>query len=198
MTWLTVGFHPASAGFVDFMFRVALVMTVITYLILIIFPRQSWANFWLAGIIVPTMLGVAYGMVLMYYGLTSTPCENVLINGMYQPLTCPQTSNPINFLYLEGVRNLFHKDGLLLAGFLDLLLMPMMVAAWMARKAAQIGMPYVYLLPCIILTMATPGVGVWLYVLLAGLHGRLSQIPKFEGQPPIETSPVFARPGGFE
>jgi hypothetical protein len=189
-----------TAPFPSFMYRMALVLTVITYLILIIFPRQSWANFWTAGIIVPTMLGVAYGMVLMYYALTATPCEQIQVysGGAWKPLTCPQVSSPTNFLYLEGLRNLFHKDGLLLAGFLDLLLMPMIVAAWMARKAAQVRMPYVYLLPCIVLTMAVPGVGFWLFVLFAGLHGRLAEIAKFDGPPPIETAPVYARPGFVE
>jgi len=191
----SIDWHTAAIP--GLIYRLALVLTVITYLTLIIFPRQSWANYWLAGIIVPTILGVAYGMILMFYALTPTPCERVLMpdGTWYAPPWCPEVSRPTNFLYIEGLRTLFHKDGLLLAGFLDLLLMPLMVAAWMARKAAQVRMPYVYLLPCIVLTLTAPGVGVWLYVLFAGLHSRLKEIAKFDGQPPIETAPVFARPG---
>src|SRR6202008_1360227 len=102
-------------------------------------------------------------------------------------------SSPKDFLSLEGLRRLFLKDGLLLSGFLDLLLVPLALAAWMTRKAAQVRMPYIFLLPCILLTFGFPGTGVVVFVILAGLGGRLAQIARFEGQPPTNTMPVFAR-----
>ena len=84
---------------------------------------------------------------------------------------------------------------LLLAGFLDLLIMPLLLAAWMARKAAQVRMPYVYLLICMVVTFGAPGTGFVLYALFVALGGRWSQIARFDGQPPVNAAPVFARPG---
>ena len=168
-----------------YLYTAALVLTSITYLILIVFPRQSWANFWVAGIVVPVVLGALYSIVMAVYFFLPAPDPELHIG----------VSNPLDFMSLAGMRRMFLKDGLLLAGFLDLLLVPLVVSAWMARKAAQIRMPYIFLLPSILLTMAAPGTGVVVFVLLASLRGRLSEIVKFEGQPPINTAPVFARPG---
>jgi hypothetical protein len=172
-----------------------IVLTAMGYVALLLFPKQTWSNYWLAGITIPTILGIEYGMALLYYFGTATPCEQVDVNGVIYSLTCPQFSSPTNFLWLEGLRTLFHKDGLLLAGFLDLLLMPLMMAAWMTRKAQQVSMPRYLLAPCVLLCAAAPGIGVFLYTVLAGFRGRLVEMPKFEGAPPLDTSPVFARAG---
>ncbi len=157
-------------------YTVSFIITVVAYLVLIIFPRQSWANFWFSGVVVPVLLGVIYTFVLFIY--------------FFQP----PVSNPFDFFSLVGLRHLFLKDGLLLACFLDLLLAPLIAAAWMTRKAAQIRMPYVFLLPCIVLTLGVPGTGVVVFFMLAAIRGRLSEIPRFDGQPPTNTAPVFARP----
>jgi len=188
---VNVGLNEAALP--QILYRSAFMLTVFAYLMLLIFPRQSWTNFWLVGIIVPAILGFEYMMFLIYYFLNPTPCEQVFVNGAWQQLPCPAVSNFSDFLSLDGLRHLFYKDGVLMAEFLNLLLVPMMAAAWMARKAQQIRMPYVYVLPCILLTMAAPGIGVWVYVLLAGLRGRLGDIPRFEGAPPIESSATVTR-----
>lgn len=175
INWATV---PAR------LFTISFIITVVAYLVLIIFPRQSWANFWFSGIIVPALLGAIYSVVLLVYffvpDLNQVPPVYV--------------SNPLDFLSLAGLRHLFLKDGLLLAGFLDIILLSLIAAAWMTRKAAQIRMPYIYLLPCLVLTLGVPGTGVVVFTILSALGGRLSQMARFEGQPPTNTMPVFARP----
>jgi len=167
-------------NFPGWAYTVSLILTMVGYLVLIVFPRQSWANFWFSGIVVPVMLGVLYTIVLLIGALPSPQF--------------PKWANPLDFFTLVGLRRLFTRDYLLLAGFLDLLILPLMAAAWMTRKAAQIRMPYIFLLPCIILTFGVPGTGVVVFVMFASARGRLQEIPRFEGQPPVNTAPVFSRP----
>ena len=188
------------------LYTISFIVTVVGYMVLIIFPRQSWANFWVSGVILPALLGAVYTVVLLISFFGSDPkhtqqirCDElqqaVARGGAYQCEDSTQNvSSPKDFLSLEGLRRLFLKDGLLLSGFLDLLLVPLALAAWMTRKAAQVRMPYIFLLPCILLTFGFPGTGVVVFVILAGLGGRLAQIARFEGQPPTNTMPVFARP----
>ncbi len=177
----------APEGAAGWMYLISFIVTGVAYLTLIIFPRQSWANFWFAGLIVPLLLSILYTFVLFI--------------GFFQPIDNPPPggpdfSSPLEFFSLTGLSALFEKPLLLLAGFLDLLIMPLLVAAWMARKAAQVRMPYVFLLVCIVVTFGAPGTGFVLYTLFVGLGGRWSQIARFDGQPPVNAAPVFARPGG--
>lgn len=187
------------------LYTISFILVVLGFLVLIIFPRQSWANFWFSGIIVPALLGALYSVVLFlgFFAsdanqLQSIPCAGVQTITDGSKYECDKStlnvSSPKDFLSLDGLRHLFLKDLLLLAGFLDIILLSLIAAAWMARKAAQIRMPYIYLLPCLILTLGVPGTGVVLFVVLSGLGGRLSQMARFEGQPPTNTMPVFARP----
>ena len=159
------------------LYLLSFIVTGVAYLTLIIFPRQSWANFWFAGLIVPLLLSILYTFVL-FIGFFQAP-----------------VSSPLEFFSLPGLRYLFLKDLLLLAGFLDLLLMPLIVAAWMTRKAAQVRMPYVYLLICLVVTFGAPATGFVLFALFVALGGRWSQIARFDSQPPFNAAPVFASPG---
>ncbi len=160
----------------DYIYVGSFALAGIAWLTLIIFPRQSWANFWFAGVWVPVILGLVYTFVLFYY------------------FFLPPRSIPFHFFTLDGLGCLFRKDGLLLAGFFDLLLLPLIVGAWMARKAAQIRMPYIYLLLCYVLTFGFPGTGFVVFALFVTTGGRWSQLARFDSQPPTGTDPVFARP----
>ena len=54
-----------------------------------------------------------------------------------------------------------------------------------------------YVIPpaCLVMTFVFAGIGFALYALMVAIGGRWSQVSKFEGQPPTNTTPVFARPG---
>jgi len=65
--------------------------------------------------------------------------------------------------------------------------------AWMARKAAQIRMPYLFLFPCLILTFMFAGFGFALFSIIAAIGAGWGEIAKFEGQPPTNTVPTAAR-----
>jgi ABA4-like protein len=158
------------------LFLIVMALAVIGWLALIVFPRQSWANFWFSGVAVPLLLSVVYMFLLITY--------------WFRPPAAALTQ----FLSLDGVFTMFGNKGLLLVAWINIVAMDLVVGAWMARKAAQIRMPYLYLLPCLVLTFVFAGFGFALYSLMVAMGGRWSQVSRFEGQPPTNTAPVLARP----
>jgi hypothetical protein len=156
------------------LFYVALAIAGAGWAALIVFPRRPWANFWFAGVIVPLILGIFYTLVLLLSWNANPPGK---VTG---------------FLSLGGLFGLFQNPGLLLAGFIDLLVMPLIAGAWMTRRAAQVKIPYVYLFLCLIATLAVPGTGVVLFVIVASIGSRMNSMAAFEGVPPVDCEPVPA------
>lgn len=157
----------------DFLYYVTSGLAGIGWAALILFPRRPWANFWLAGVIVPTILGLMYTLTLLLW--------------WNQP---PFPGHPQDFFSLGGLRRLFQNDGLLLSGWIDLKVMPLVAGAWMARRAAQLRVPYVYLLPAMLATIAIPGTGFAIFILVVGLGGRWNNLAAVEGVPPTDSLPV--------
>jgi hypothetical protein len=161
------------------LYFVVMALAVIGWAALIVFPRQSWANFWFAGLIVPLVLSLIY----MY----------LLVTFWFRPPAATLTQ----FATLAGVYAMFGNAGLLLVAWINIIAMDLVVGAWMTRKAAQIGMPYIYLLPCLVMTFVFAGFGFTMFTIVAATGRGWSEIAKFEGQPPTDTSPVFARPAAI-
>ncbi len=157
------------------LFYVALALAGAGWASLILFPRRPWANFWFAGIIVPLILGIGYTLVLLLSWNEG-----------------PHPGDPKGFFSLGGLYGLFANDGLLLAGWIDLLVMPLIAGAWMARRAAQVKIPYVYLLLALVATLAVPGTGFVIFAVAAAIGGRLNNMAVFEGVPPVDCPPVAA------
>lgn len=146
------------------------------WLALFFFPRRSWANFWYAGVIVPSILSLFF----------------IYLNFSYWFID-PQ-GHISGYLSLGGVHQLFQNPGILLVGWTDVLFVDLIVGAWMTRRAAQIGMPYVFLLPCLLLTFTFAGFGFLLFVVLCAVYGRWPAIARFEGVPDTVSKPVWAQP----
>ena len=159
-----------------YLYFAVMAVVVIGWLALILFPRASWANFWFSGLIVPLLLCFVYMFLLLTF--------------WYRP----PVASISEFYTLEGVYTMFGNHGLHLVAWINIIAMDLVVGAWMARKAAQICMPYVYLLPCLVLTFVFAGFGFALFALMAALGGGWSKIANFEGQPPTNTAPVAVRP----
>lgn len=156
----------------EILFYVALAIAGAGWAALIVFPRRPWANFWFAGVIVPLILGVFYTLVLLL-SWNESPAGKVS-----------------GFLSLGGLFGLFQNPGLLLAGFIDLLVMPLIAGAWMTRRAAQVKIPYVYLFLSLIATLAVPGTGVVFFIIVASIGNRMSSMATFEDVPPVDCAPV--------
>ena len=159
-----------------YLYFVVMALAVAGWLGLIFLPRRRLTNFWLAGLIVPLALCLLYMYLLLTFWFRE-PAASFL-----------------QFLTLDGVADMFRNKGLLLVAWINLVMMDLIVGAWMARKAAQIRMPYVYLLPCLILTFVFAGFGFTLFSIIAAIGGGWTEISRFEAQPPTNTSPVAARP----
>jgi hypothetical protein len=142
---------------------------------LIVFPRRHWANFWFAGVTVPLTLCLFY----MYLILTFW---------FLPPL--PPASRITQLVSLPGVYQMFGNSGLLLAAWVNLTAMDLAVGAWMTRRAAQTRMPYVYLLPSLLLTYAFAGFGLTFFCIVASFGGRWGYISKIEDVPPLDSEPV--------
>jgi hypothetical protein len=156
------------------LFYVAMAIAGTGWAALIVFPRRPWANFWFAGVIVPLILGIFYTLVMLL------------------SWNEPPAGDPLNFFSHPGLMRLFTNSGLRLAAWIDLLVMPLMAGAWMTRRAAQVKIPYIYLLFCLIATLAVPGTGVVLFVIVASIGNRMNSMATFEGVPPVDCEPVAA------
>jgi len=161
----------------DVLYFVVMGIGVAGWLALIVFPRQIWANFWFSGLAAPLSLSFIYMYLLLTYW------------------NQPPVAHITQFITLSGVYAMFGNNGLLLVGWINIIAMDLVVGAWMTRKAEQIRMPYIYLLPCLIVTFVFAGFGFALYTLMVAIGGGWKEMAKFEGQPPINSSPAFARPG---
>jgi hypothetical protein len=160
-----------------YLYFAVMAVVVIGWLALIVFPRSRWANFWFSGLIVPQVLCLVYMYLLLTFWFRDPP------------------ANLLQFITLTGVADMFRNQGLLLVAWINIIAMDLVVGAWMARKAAQIRMPYLYLLPCLVLTFVFAGFGFTLFAIVAAIGGGWSEIARFEGQPPTNTAPAAARPG---
>jgi len=160
----------------DVLFYVSLAVAGAGWLALILFPRRTWANFWFAGLVTPALLGILYTAVMLVF--------------WYQP----PVADPLNFFSLGGLARLFANRGMLLAAWVDLLVMPLIVGAWMTRRAAQARIPYLYLFVCLVLTLVLPGTGFVVFVVVVGIGGRWKEVARSEGIPPVDSVQVEARP----
>jgi len=158
------------------LFYVVMVLAIMGWLSLILFPRRPWANFWFAGLVIPFLLCLIYMYLLLTFWFREPAA------------TFSQ------FFTLEGIYAMFANRGLLLVGWINLIAMDLVVGAWMARKAAQIRMPYVYLLPCLVVAFIFAGFGFTLFAILAAMGAGWTEISKFEQQPPTNAQPAMARP----
>lgn len=160
----------------NILYGVVMAICVTGWLALIFFPRRAWANFWFAGVAVPLILSLSYTTLLFIYWVQ------------------PPAAHLTQFLSLVGVYTMFGNPGILLVAWIDLVAIDLVVGAWMARKAVQIRMPYAFLLPCLIMTFVFVGWGFLMFAIFAAMKGGWGEMLKFEGEPPINSSPVFARP----
>lgn len=159
-----------------YLYLVVMGIVAIGWLGLILFPRRPFVNFWFSGLIVPLILYSVYMFLLITFWFR------------------PPTARLTQFTTLAGVAAMFENSGLLLVAWLNIITTDLVAGAWMARKAAQIRMPYLFLLPCLIVTFVFVGFGFSLFALFVAIGRGWSEIAKFESQPPTNTSPVAAQP----
>jgi hypothetical protein len=115
-------------------------------------PSRRWApRVWqLTGWVLPLLLALGYvALLLGHWG-------------------------PGGFGSLAEVRQLFERPGLLAAGWLHYLAFDLFVGTWIARDAAQRGLPHLAVLPCLALTFLFGPAGLLAYAVLTLFRPRHS------------------------
>ena len=121
-------------------FTIANGTAVAAWVLLAVRPRARWVGT-LTTLVVPLLFAAAY-VVIAATTLWSTP-------GSFQTLA--------------GVTQLFSNPWLLLAGWLHYLAFDLLVGAWIVRDAARRGMPHLFVVPCLALTLMLGPAGWLLY-----------------------------------
>ncbi len=160
----------------DILFYVVMAVALCGWAALIFFPRRPRFNFWFAGLFVPLVLCGFYMYLLIAFWFL------------------PPAASFSEFLTLDGIYKMFGNRGLLLAVWSNLSTMGLVGGAWMTRKAAQVRMPYVWLLPCLLLTLLFAGFGFLLFAVINAVGGTWTSIAKVEDVPPTDSLPVRAFP----
>jgi hypothetical protein len=157
------------------LFDLVMVVVAIGWLALLFFPRKHWANFWVAGVIIPGILGVVYTALMITYWFQH-----------------PRPA-PAFFFSLTGAYQMFANSGMLLAAWTDIVLLSLVAGAWVTRKAVQLGMPRWLLLLLLLIMFGFPGTGLVIFFGIAawmGGHGRLSNL---ENATAPKTAPAPSR-----
>jgi hypothetical protein len=82
---------------------------------------------------------------------------------------------PGGFGSLAEIRQLFERPGLLAAGWLHYLAFDLFVGTWIARDAAQRGLPHSAVLPCLALTLLFGPAGLLAYAAMTFIHTRMAR-----------------------
>ena len=138
----------------DLAFRAGNLLALASWIALALSPpsRRWTPRVWqLTGLWVPLLLALAYvALLLGHWG-------------------------PGGFGSLAELRQLFERPGLLAAGWLHYLAFDLFVGTWIARDAAQRGLPHAAVLPCLALTFLFGPAGLLAYAALTFLHSRFAR-----------------------
>jgi hypothetical protein len=123
-------------------FSAANMLAMAGWLTLLVAPRARLVHWHLAGLAIPVLLAVGYGVLLA--------------------LHAPGAEG--GFSSLAGVAALFRTEGVLLAGWLHYLAFDLFIGAWMCRRATAEGMnPWLVRL-CLPPTFLAGPVGLLLFL----------------------------------
>ncbi len=135
----------------ELIFSVANNLAVVGWLLLLLFPRRRWSAPLTSGLVIPSLLGIAYtALVLTHWGKT-----------------------PGGFSSLAAVSQLFQSPWMLLAGWIHYLAFDLFIGSWEVRDSRQRGISHWFVIPCLLLTFFFGPIG-----LVAYLGLRFITVPK--------------------
>jgi hypothetical protein len=124
------------------LFSIANTIALLTWILLLAFPRRHLAVTTVAGTATPLLLAVVYiALIASSWG-----------------------SGEGGFSSLAGVAALFRNEWLLLAGWIHYLVFDLLVGRWELLDSQKRGIPHVLMVPCLLLTFMF-GPGGWLLYL---------------------------------
>jgi hypothetical protein len=127
---------------VESLFAAANTLALAGWVILAVFPRRRWAHWHVAGLAIPGALALFYAVLLAWHA--------------------PGAEG--GFSTLAGVRALFARDGVLLAGWVHYLAFDLFIGAWMCRRATAEGLAWWQLYPALPLTFLAGPAGLLVFL----------------------------------
>jgi hypothetical protein len=131
-------------------FSAANALAMAGWVLLLLLPRRRWAHWQVAGLLIPGLLGLLYVVLLA--------------------LHAPGTDGA--FSSLAGVRALFARDGLLLAGWVHFLAFDLFIGAWMCRRATAENLAWWQFYPALPLTFLLGPAGLLVFLGLRAARRR--------------------------
>lgn len=123
-------------------------LAMVTWGLMLLFPRRPVITNVLAGIVAPVVFGAVYVVLILTWWWSADG----------------------GFSSLAEVARLFSNPWLLLAGWVHYLAFDLLVGRWELRDAQRRGVPYCMVVPCLVLTFLF-GPGGWLLYLLIRMRG---------------------------
>src|ERR1700761_7286582 len=150
----------------DSLFRLANSMALAGWLLLVVtgfFPRASrMISSLITGLLVPALLAGLYtALIATHWG-----------------------GHRGGFNSLSAVMLLFTDRWLVLAGWVHYLAFDLFIGSWQVRDARRNRVPFLLVLPCLLLTFLFGPIGLLLYLILAGIASRGKAWP---GHPAVVT-----------
>jgi hypothetical protein len=132
-------------------FSAANTLALAGWLMLVAFPRRRWAHWQVAGLAIPGVLALLYVVLLAIHAPGSEG----------------------GFSTLAGVRALFARDGVLLAGWVHYLAFDLFIGAWMCRRATAENLAWWQVYPALPLTFLAGPAGLLAFLALRAIpRGR--------------------------
>lgn len=121
------------------------------WLLLAFAPRWRWTDRVVHSGLVPLLLGTAYALLLF---------------------TDREGSPDASFFTLDGVMAIFTSRQTVIACWLHYLVFDLFVGAWEVRDAVRRGIPHLYVVPCLAITLFFGPIGLVTYLLLRAATKR--------------------------
>jgi hypothetical protein len=149
------------------LFSAANMLVMPGWLLLVFLPRWRYSAGVIGSCLLPAILAVCYV-------------------GLFAANFRSQPEGFAAFNTLAGVKSLFQNDSLLLAGWIHYLAFDLFVGSWEVRDSQRLGIPHLFVIPCLVCTLMLGPAGLLAYFLL-----RLV----FRGRDSIDLSPLVASSG---
>lgn len=138
------------------------VLAAVAWIPLWIAPANRTCNWWIAGVIVPSIISAMFVYALLT-GWQQPSGQSFIV------------TLASRFLTLGGIESMLQQAGLVTATWLDNLTTGMITGAWITRRAQRTLLPRWPLFLCQFLVFATSPLGVLVYFAIETGRGKMSQ-----------------------
>lgn len=130
----------------DLLFSICNTVALLGWLFLLFLPRWTGTTSFVAPIVIPVLLGLVYVTLIVTNFGTSDG----------------------GFGSLEGVKQLFENDYLVVAGWIHYLAFDLFVGNWILRNAQKLDIRHLIVIPCLLGTFMFGPAGLLLYLAVRG------------------------------